>query len=125
MKGYTSTSQLTLLYSFRSMLVRVPSFVRHALLLNFLLRYLGPRLCLGQQYAYNQMSFMLIRLLQTFESVTLAKEAQPAGSLPPAEWKQSAAQGKRKAREEFWPKTHLTMYANVCHHCPLLSACWY
>jgi cytochrome P450 len=72
----------------------------------------GPRLCLGQQYAYNQMSFMLIRLLQTFESVTLAKDAQPPWSLPPTEWKQSAAQGKRRAREEVWPKTHLTMYAH-------------
>lgn len=63
------------------------------------------------------MSFMLIRLLQTFDSVTLAKDAQPAWSLPPTEWKQSAAQGKRRAREELWPKVHLTLYANVCHLC--------
>ncbi|KAG1899889.1 cytochrome P450 [Suillus fuscotomentosus] len=37
----------------------------------------GPRICLGQQFAYNEMSFMLIRLLQSFSSITLHPEAQP------------------------------------------------
>jgi hypothetical protein len=54
---------------------------------------------------------MLIRLFQTFESVSLNREAQPSWSRPPASWK--AALGKRKAKEEFWPKTHLTMYSHV------------
>ena len=63
---------------------------------------------------------MLIRLLQTFDSVSLAREAQPAWSRPPASWKEAAHDGKRKAKEEFWPKTHLTLYAHVrflfdCH----------
>jgi len=70
----------------------------------------GPRLCLGQQFALNELSFMLIRLFQSFESVSLATEAQPTWSRPPASWK--AAVGKRKAKEGFWPKSHLTMYAH-------------
>jgi len=53
---------------------------------------------------------MLIRLFQTFESVSLATDAQPAWSRPSAAWK--ADVGKRKAKEEFWPKTHLTMYSH-------------
>jgi hypothetical protein len=57
---------------------------------------------------------MLIRLFQTFDSVSLAQEAQPAWSRPPALWKEAAHDGKRKAKEEFWPKTHLTLYAHVC-----------
>jgi len=56
------------------------------------------------------MSFMLIRLLQTFSSITLAPEAQHPDTLPPTEWAQ--AEG-RKARERFWPKAHLTIYSHV------------
>lgn len=69
----------------------------------------GPRICLGQQFAYNEMSFMLIRLLQTFSSITLAPEAQHPDTRPPTEWAQ--AEG-RKARERFRPKSHLTLYAD-------------
>jgi hypothetical protein len=53
---------------------------------------------------------MLIRLLQTFSSITLAPEAQHPDTLPPTEWAQ--AEG-RKARERFWPKAHLTIYSHV------------
>ncbi|OJA12792.1 hypothetical protein AZE42_12472 [Rhizopogon vesiculosus] len=69
----------------------------------------GPRVCLGQQFAYNEMSFMLIRLLQTFSCITLAPEAQHPDTRPPTEWAQ--AEG-RKARERFRPKAHLTLYAD-------------
>jgi cytochrome P450 len=69
----------------------------------------GPRICLGQQFAYNEMSFMLIRLLQSFSSITLHPEAQHPDTLPPADWAQ--AEG-RKSREQFWPKVHLTLYAH-------------
>jgi hypothetical protein len=53
---------------------------------------------------------MLIRLLQTFSTVTLAPDAQRPDTLPPAEW--ALAEG-RKSRERFCPKVHLTIYANV------------
>ncbi|KDQ49960.1 hypothetical protein JAAARDRAFT_611408 [Jaapia argillacea MUCL 33604] len=68
----------------------------------------GPRICLGQQFAYNEMSFMLIRLFQTFSSVTLSPSSHVPGTLPPPEW--SSARG-RKGIEKFWPKSHLTMYS--------------
>lgn len=70
----------------------------------------GPRICLGQQFAYNEVSCMLIKLLQTFSSFSFAKDAQPSWSHPPAAWKE--AEG-RKATEEFFPKSHLTMYSVV------------
>ncbi|KIJ13434.1 hypothetical protein PAXINDRAFT_170499 [Paxillus involutus ATCC 200175] len=69
----------------------------------------GPRICLGQQFAYNEISFMLIRLLQHFTSMSLAQDAQAPGTLPPAAW--AEADG-RKAREKCFPKMHLTMYAH-------------
>jgi len=59
----------------------------------------GPRICLGQQFAYNEASFFLIRLLQSFSKVSLALDAQPASSLPI--W---------PGREKIWMKSHLTLY---------------
>ncbi|KAF8636108.1 hypothetical protein AX17_003812 [Amanita inopinata Kibby_2008] len=67
----------------------------------------GPRICLGQQFAYNEMSFMLIRLLQTFSSISLDPTSAPE-SRPPSEW--ASAPG-RKGIERVFPKIHLTMYA--------------
>ncbi|KAJ7590401.1 cytochrome P450 [Mycena floridula] len=46
----------------------------------------GPRICLGQQFSYNEISFFLIRLLQSFSEFTLASDVQPASSKPPADW---------------------------------------
>lgn len=67
----------------------------------------GPRKCLGQQFAYNEISFMLIRLLQTFSSIELNTDAIPPEAHPPAEWAKSSG---RKAVEKVFPKMHLTMY---------------
>jgi len=68
----------------------------------------GPRICLGQQFAYNEMSFMLVRLLQNFSSVELDLHAAPPEATPPAAWKDSPG---RKGIEKLFPKMHLTMYA--------------
>ncbi|KAF8631756.1 hypothetical protein AX15_002212 [Amanita polypyramis BW_CC] len=68
----------------------------------------GPRICLGQQFAYNEISFMLIRLLQSFSSISLDPASAPPDSLPPPEWKEM---GGRKAIEKIRPKAHLTMYS--------------
>ena len=65
------------------------------------------------QFAYNEASFMLIRLLQSFDQVELAPEAQPLDARPPKEWQ---AAGGRQAVETVIPKTHLTMYSHVSHH---------
>ncbi|KAG2002365.1 cytochrome P450 [Coprinopsis cinerea AmutBmut pab1-1] len=67
----------------------------------------GPRICLGQNYAYNQMSYFVVRLLQQFDRFTLAPEFQPPGSLPPKEWKHR--QGRQKD-EKIWPAAALTLF---------------
>ncbi|GAB1522864.1 Protein kinase alk2 [Rhizoctonia solani] len=69
----------------------------------------GPRICLGQQFAYNETSYFLSRLLQRVESFELVPEAYPAGTLPPADWKNGEG---RKVYEKIWPKSHLTIYCN-------------
>jgi hypothetical protein len=53
---------------------------------------------------------MLIRLLQRFDEITLDKSAQPPESIPPAHWKNMEG---RQAKEEIFPKCHLTIYAHV------------
>ncbi|PCH42809.1 cytochrome P450 monooxygenase pc-3 [Wolfiporia cocos MD-104 SS10] len=68
----------------------------------------GPRICLGQQFAYNEMSFFLIKLLQHFSAMELVPEGLPPAARPPAEW---AKEPGRKGIERFWPKAHLTLYA--------------
>ncbi|EIW61465.1 cytochrome P450 monooxygenase pc-3 [Trametes versicolor FP-101664 SS1] len=68
----------------------------------------GPRICLGQQFAYNEMSFFIIRLLQNFSSVSLDLAAQPPDTLPPSEWKDAPG---RKGKEQIFPKSHLTLYS--------------
>lgn len=70
----------------------------------------GPRICLGQQFAYNETSFMLVRLLQKFSNITLDEEAQPKDSRPPACWRTDGAPDERKRFERVWPKSHLTLY---------------
>ncbi|KAG6826535.1 hypothetical protein H0H92_015433 [Tricholoma furcatifolium] len=70
----------------------------------------GPRICLGQQFAYNEMSFLLIRFMQQFSSVTLDEAASPAEAKPPAHWAEGV--GRQKI-ERFWPKSHLTMYSQA------------
>ncbi|KAJ7274425.1 cytochrome P450 [Mycena haematopus] len=66
----------------------------------------GPRICLGQQFAYQEVSFFIIRILQSFESIELAPDAQPPESLPPASWANGSG---RKKFEKIRPKSDLTM----------------
>ncbi|KAG1875454.1 cytochrome P450 [Suillus subalutaceus] len=65
----------------------------------------GPRICIGQQFAYNEVSFFLVRLLQQFSSVSLATDVQ---TLPPVEWAKCCG---RKAIDKIIFKSHLTIYA--------------
>ncbi|OCH86929.1 cytochrome P450 [Obba rivulosa] len=67
----------------------------------------GPRICIGQNYALNEASCFLARLLQQFDSIILATDAQPAESLPPPEWKRGTG---RQAVEKIWPGAALTAY---------------
>ncbi|CCO32700.1 hypothetical protein BN14_06763 [Rhizoctonia solani AG-1 IB] len=72
-------------------------------------RCAGPRICLGQQFAYSEASFFLCRLLQRVESVELAPDSQPKETLPPSEWQNGTG---RQVYEKIWPKYHLTLYCN-------------
>ncbi|KAM6499413.1 cytochrome P450 monooxygenase CYP63 [Amanita muscaria] len=67
----------------------------------------GPRICVGQNYAYNQLTYFLVRFLQQFSSCTLAPEYQPEGSVPPPEWKDRKG---RQAIEKVWPGNAMTLY---------------
>ncbi|KAJ7174420.1 cytochrome P450 [Mycena filopes] len=69
----------------------------------------GPRICLGQQFAYNEASFFLVRLLQNFTQFSLAPDAQPEATKPPVSWR-TEYKGT-KATEKITLGTHLTMYA--------------
>jgi len=64
----------------------------------------GPRICMGQQFAYNEMSYFLTRLLQEFSSISLAEHVQ---TLAPAEWAKAPG---RKGVEKAIVKSHLTLY---------------
>lgn len=58
----------------------------------------GPRICIGQQLAYNTASFLLIRLLQTYSRVELATDVQPPSSIPPA-----GVAGTESWPDKIWP----------------------
>ncbi|KAF8308490.1 cytochrome P450 [Clavulina sp. PMI_390] len=70
----------------------------------------GPRICLGQNFAYNQASFLTVRILQAFDSLQLRqREDAPPGSLPPQAW--AKAKNQRQATEQIWPAAGLTLYS--------------
>ncbi|KAI6140943.1 cytochrome P450 [Pisolithus thermaeus] len=64
----------------------------------------GPRICLGREFAYNEMSFFLVRLLQTFSSIALAEDIQTP---PPAEWGEGTG---RNSQEKVAIRHHLILY---------------
>jgi len=67
----------------------------------------GPRICLGQQFAYNEASTIIARFAQAFKSITLDMDSNPEAK-PPAAW---ATGTGRKAIEKIWVKAHITLYA--------------
>jgi len=67
----------------------------------------GPRICIGQNYALNEASCFIIRLMQQFDTFTLAPEAQPEGSLPPLHWKNGKG---RETFERLWPNSAMTCF---------------
>ncbi|KAF5343092.1 hypothetical protein D9758_016025 [Tetrapyrgos nigripes] len=81
----------------------------------------GPRICLGQQhrspkFAYNEMSLMIIRLVQNFSSFTYDEEACPPEWRARPQWREAikadantCGQGYRKATDRIYPKMTLTM----------------
>ncbi|KAF8308481.1 cytochrome P450 monooxygenase CYP63 [Clavulina sp. PMI_390] len=70
----------------------------------------GPRICLGQNFAYNEASYLTVRILQSFGSFELRQqEDAPKGCLPPPEWQR--ASDKRQGVEKIWPATAMTIYS--------------
>ncbi|KAJ7097078.1 cytochrome P450 [Mycena belliarum] len=69
----------------------------------------GPRICLGQQFAYQEASFILIRLLQAFASISLAPSAQPPESRVPDDWHAEGAPEWMR-REKVRPMSSLALY---------------
>ncbi|KAK7445180.1 Protein kinase alk2 [Stygiomarasmius scandens] len=65
----------------------------------------GPRICLGQQFAYNEASYFIIKLLQKFTDFSLDLDVQP--SKPPSEW--TPTPGTTKGRDKVMLSSHLTM----------------
>ncbi|KAF9530969.1 cytochrome P450 [Crepidotus variabilis] len=65
----------------------------------------GPRICLGQQFAYHEATFFLVRLLQRFKGFKLDDRSNIS---PPEEWKTSNE--GRKSREKIHPLSNLTLY---------------
>ncbi|KAJ7480774.1 cytochrome P450 [Mycena latifolia] len=71
----------------------------------------GPRICLGQQFAYHETSFFLVRLLQTFSGMTLVLDAQPPAGLAPQAWTQHDDDKRGwKRGERLKVKNHITLY---------------
>ncbi|KAN0123146.1 cytochrome P450 monooxygenase CYP63 [Russula decolorans] len=70
--------------------------------------YGGPRACLGQEFALNQAGYFIVRLLQRFNSFSLAPDFMPAGSLPPAHW---AGMPGRQGVEKIHPAINFTMHS--------------
>ncbi|KAF5358875.1 hypothetical protein D9757_012299 [Collybiopsis confluens] len=67
----------------------------------------GPRICLGQQFAYNEASYFLIRFLQSFSSFEMDLDVQSDAVKPPKEWVPSP--GTTKGRDKILLDCHLTM----------------
>jgi hypothetical protein len=65
---------------------------------------------LGQEFALNQAGYFIVRLLQRFNSFSLAPDFMPAGSLPPAHW---AGMPGRQGVEKIHPAINLTMHSKV------------
>ncbi|PIL36132.1 cytochrome P450 [Ganoderma sinense ZZ0214-1] len=67
----------------------------------------GPRICLGQQFAYNEVSFMLVRLLQQVSAIEFVPEVAPKSVVPPEYTDSPGSDGT----DRVWMGNHLTMYA--------------
>ena len=68
----------------------------------------GPRICLGQQFAYNEASTVIIRIIQAFKDIRFDMDSNPEAK-PPPDW---ATGTGRKATEKVWVKSHITIHTD-------------
>ncbi|KAF8581493.1 cytochrome P450 [Ramaria rubella] len=85
----------------------------------------GPRLCLGQNFAYLEATYFFIRVIQCGFVFNLAPACQPPETRPPQGWKAEdqtpAPEARdlgvfvknkgRQRKEECWPGTAFTLYS--------------
>jgi len=74
---------------------------------------LGPRLCLGQNYALNEATYFMVRMLQRFDKFELAEDKQltPPWITDPAPAKPGVHPGsERKSVEKVWPAYTITIH---------------
>jgi hypothetical protein len=64
---------------------------------------------LGQQFAYHEASFFLVRLLQRFDGFRVDVDAMPEGARVPEEWKKERRESRKKW-EKIRPASHLTLH---------------
>lgn len=64
---------------------------------------------LNRQFAYNQISFMIIRLLQRISTIVLEQGSHPE-SMPPPGWADSKGSN---GKEKLWLMSHTTLYVQV------------
>ena len=63
-----------------------------------------------KQFAYNETSFMLVRLLQQVSSIQFTPEVAPESMIPPNYNDSPGSDGK----DRVWISRHLTAFAKVC-----------
>jgi len=68
----------------------------------------GPRICLGQQFAYNGASMAIARIAQAFEKIRLDMDSNPEAK-PPVDWASGIG---RKTAEKVWVRCHVTLFAS-------------
>lgn len=66
----------------------------------------GPRICLGQQLAYIQASYVWARILQL--PIRLTRDIH-TGVPAPSEWKKTVDNNSRHARETIWPHSDFVL----------------
>lgn len=67
----------------------------------------GPRICLGQSFALNEVSYTIVRILQRFpRGFELDEAAMKMFNV--------SGEGGRQQAERCWPRASLTMYIEAC-----------
>ncbi|KIJ29734.1 hypothetical protein M422DRAFT_268868 [Sphaerobolus stellatus SS14] len=72
-----------------------------------------PHNCIGQEFAFNETAYFLVRLLQRFKAFELAPQCQPTGSLPNPAWNGKPG---RQSVEQIVPAINTTIHSKYLQH---------
>ncbi|GJJ09202.1 hypothetical protein Clacol_003424 [Clathrus columnatus] len=73
--------------------------------------------CIGQEFAFNETAYFLVRLLQRFKAFKLAPQYQPEGSLPNPAWE---GRPGRQSIEKITPAINMTVHSKL----PSIGSGW-